>query len=64
MTSRTRTTTYRALDERAATCVAGLDSGDPLRVANDLIDRAVAFQDAGDFTAAEALLAQVEEMLA
>lgn len=57
------TTTYRALDDRAAAYNARLDADDPLAKANALIDQAVALQDAGDFDASGALLAEAEALL-
>ena len=56
-------TTYRALNDRAAAYVAGLDESDPLARANALIDCAVALQDAGELAAADALLVQADELL-
>jgi hypothetical protein len=56
-------TTYRALDDRAAAYVVRLEESDPLARSNALIDRAVALQDAGEFAAAETLLAKADALL-
>lgn len=57
-------TTALALNTRAAQYVAKLDETDPLVLANALIDRACALQDAGQPDEAAELLDAAERFLA
>lgn len=60
----TSSTTYRALNTRAAQYVATLDIDDSLVIANRLIDRAIALQDAGQYDEADDLLAAADSLTA
>jgi hypothetical protein len=48
---------------RAARYIATLPSDDPIIVANALVDRALALQDAGRIDEADELLAQAEALM-
>lgn len=56
-------TTYRSLNPKARAIVDRLPDADPLKRANELIDRAVALQDAGDPATASQLLGWADGLL-
>lgn len=53
----------KQLSPRAARYLDGCAVDDPVRVANDLIDRALALQDEGRFAEADELLSQADALI-